>query len=54
MTNKIDKIQMPDGQALELSGGFGLEVCDIGMTQLEYIQNDSDSLYIKTGIHKEV
>ena len=23
-------------------------------TQLEYIQNDSDSLYIKTGVHKEV
>lgn len=45
MTNKIDKIQMPDGQVLELNGG--LEVCDIGMTQLEYIQNDSDSLYIK-------
>ena len=22
-------------------------------TQLEYIQNDSDSLYIKTGVHKE-
>ena len=31
MTNKIDKIQMPDGQVLELSGGSGLEVCDIGM-----------------------
>ena len=47
MTNKIDKIQMPDGQVLKLNGGgSGLEVCDIGMTQLEYIQNDSDSLYI--------
>ena len=23
-------------------------------TQLEYIQNDSDSLYIKTGVHKEI
>lgn len=23
-------------------------------TQLEYIQDDSDSLYIKTGVHKEV
>ena len=23
-------------------------------TQLEYTQNDSDSLYIKTGVHKEV
>ena len=22
-------------------------------TQLEYTQNDSDSLYIKTGVHKE-
>ena len=43
MTNKIDKIQMPDGQVLELSSS--LEICDIGMAQLEYIQNDSDSLY---------
>lgn len=31
MTNKIDKIQMPDGQVLKLDGGSGLEVCDIGM-----------------------
>ena len=30
MTNKIDKIQMPDGQVLKLNGGSGLEVCDIG------------------------
>ena len=29
MTNKIDKIQMPDGQVLELNGGGGLEVGDI-------------------------
>ena len=46
MTNKIDKIQMPDGQVLELNGDGGLEVGDISMTQLEYIQNNSDSLYI--------
>ena len=32
MINKIDKIQMPDGQVLKLNGGgSGLEVCDIGM-----------------------
>ena len=31
MTNKIDKIQMPDGQVLKLNGGSGLEVCDISM-----------------------
>lgn len=36
MINKIDKIQMPDGQVLELSDG--LEVGDIGITQLEYIK----------------
>ena len=53
MTNKIDKIQMPDGQVLKLNGGSGLEVGDIGMTQLEYIQNDSTSLYI-TSVHKEI
>ena len=31
MTNKIDKIQMPDGQVLELSGSSGLEIGDISM-----------------------
>ena len=54
---QVTDLTIPEGNVKQISVNgvviWKKVLSPSGYTQLEYTQNDSDSLYIKTGVHKE-